>query len=131
MVPGNDFIGAAADHAVRIGSPRIGLGFDELPGDGIIAVERRQVEEIRCRFLQADDQGPVIDGFDADGIGRGLLIEIVFGLVDTKEHIGIFRSYVGIDDALPGIFDVACRNRRAVAPFDARPQVEGIRLAIR
>ena len=77
-----------------------------------------------------DDQGLVIDGFDADFIRRSFLIEIVFGLVDTKEHIRIFRSHIGIDDALPGIFQVACRNRRAIAPFDAWTQVEGIGLAI-
>ena len=69
MVPGYDFIRAIADHAVGIGSPRIGLGFDELTRHGIIAMEGRQVEKIWRRFFQMDDQGLVIDGFDADFIG--------------------------------------------------------------
>ena len=131
MIPGRNLIRPAAHHRLCVSRPRIGPGFDDVLRHGVIAVEGRQIEKVGRRVRQPHLQGLIIQGSDAHFVSSGLPVKIRFGLINTEQHVGVFRSDVRIQHPLPRVFNILGRNRRAVAPTDAVAQIKRIYLAVR
>ena len=128
MLPGLHLESAVADDFIRLRRPFLVLVHDVLV-DRVVGLMREQFEEVRRRACQMNFKRLVIDSLDADLVRAAAVLIVVFRALNREQHVSVFRCEILAQRALPGIFEILCRDGIAIRPLVVT-QMERVREAV-